>query len=514
VADIQLFDYVIVGSGPAGCVLSNRLSADPAVRVLLLEAGRSDTDFPASQICDLPSLFAMWGPESDWGYATEVEAGLNNRSMPIIQGRVLGGGATVNGRIHIRGNRKDYDNWNYLGNDGWSYTDLLPYFKKSEDYQGPTNDWNGKGGPVTIIDLPAPSPVSKAFVQSAVEVLGLVGPVPLNGPRQEDAAGFSQSSTTKDHKRCSMAVAYVHPIMGRKNFALQTGALATRVLLEGTKAVGVEYVQDGQVRQVRASREVILSAGPFNSPKLLMLSGIGPAAQLKAHGIPVVVDAPGVGENLQDHLLVRLGWSATKEQPAPFIISEANLFTHTKAGLEKASPELQCLFGPFVFPSPEYSGPGFTMVPSIEQASSVGTVTLRSSDPLAPPVIRPNYLSTEADMQILLHGIKLGRELVASNAFKGLVGRELLPGPNVQSEQDLRKYIRDTCITEWHPSCTCKMGLDRMAVVDPQLRVYGTTGLRVVDSSIMPRIVNANLQATIVMIGEKGADLVQSHPAV
>jgi choline dehydrogenase len=513
VPDNQKFDYVIVGSGPAGCVLFNRLSENPDVSVLLLEAGHDEREYPMEEKVGLQALFAMWGPNTDWGYATEVEAGLNYRSMPIIQGRVLGGGSSVNGRIHIRGNRKDYDYWNYLGCEGWSFKDLLPYFKKSEDYQGPDNEWNGKGGPVSIQDLGTPSPASQAFIASAVETLGLSGPLPLNGFRPDNACGFSQSATSKDWKRVDMARAYVHPAEKRPNTKVLTQAYATRVLTEGTRAVGVEYVKDGQLQAVRAEREVILAAGPFNSPKLLMLSGIGPSAHLKANDIPVVLDLPGVGENLQDHILVRMGWSALSEQPAPHMISEANLFTHTRKNTEMASEDLQCLFGPFVFPTPEYAGPGFTMVPSIEQASSVGTVRLRSKDPIAPPAIRPSFLSTEGDMQILLTGMKVGREIVAGNAFKGLVGRELYPGPDCNTEQAMRKYIRDTAITEWHPSCTCKMGLDAMSVVDPQLRVYGMTGLRVCDASIMPRIVNANLQATIIMIGEKGADLVKQYPA-
>jgi choline dehydrogenase len=511
VSEQRSFDYVIVGSGPAGCVLANRLSARPDLRVLLLEAGGSDLDYPQTQEVGLPALFDCWGPDTDWGFATEIEPNLNQRSMPILQGKVVGGGSSTNGRIHIRGNRKDYDHWNYLGNEGWGYDDLLPYFKKSEDYKGRSTPYQGTGGPVTVIDLPAPSPASEAFVQAAIDVLRLVGPVNLNEPRQENAAGFSQSTTTTDLKRCGAAQAYLHPILGRRaNLDLQVRAFVTRILFEGRRAVGVEYVQDGQVKQARAECEVMVCAGAFQSPKLLMLSGIGPARQLAAHGIPVRLDLPGVGQNLQDHLLVRMSWTSLRELPAPIIISEANLFTHTRAGLSAASPDLQCLFGPFVFPTPEYSGPGFTMVPSIERGASVGSVELRSGDPLAPPLIRPEYLSTEIDMQILLHGLALGRELVAASSFKGLVGRELLPGPDVQSEQDLRAYIRETSITEWHPSCSCRMGHDALAVVDPQLRVHGMEALRVVDSSVMPTIINANLQATIFMIGEKAADLVLS----
>ena len=504
----RAFDYIIIGSGAAGSVLASRLAANQDTTVLLLEAGGSDTEFVHTRSLDLGSLFALWGPETDWGYVTEPGPGMNDQPMPIIQGKLVGGGSSNNGRIYIRGNRRDYDNWEYLGNEGWSYEHVLPYFKKSEDFLGEPNEYHGVGGPMPVMPLPAPSPVSQALVQAAQDVLGCEGPVDLNGPRQENVAGFTQSTTTRNMERASTAVAYINPIREQQNFTLEIRAQATRVLIENGRAVGIEYAQNGQTHQARANKEVIVAAGAFGSPKLLMLSGIGPADHLRSLGIDVVSDLPGVGQNLQDHLLARMAWAATKEQPAPICISEANIFTYTRPGIESASPDIQFLFSPFLFPNPYYNGPGFTMVPGIEQPTSVGWVKLRSSDPFEHPVIQPNFLTTETDLEVLVWGIKRGRELIASRAFDDLRGQELLPGPDVKTDQDIRNYIRATAITEWHPSCTCKMGRDGLSVVDPQLRVYGVTGLRVIDSSIMPRIVNANLAATIIMIGEKGADLV------
>lgn len=504
----RTFEYVIVGSGTAGCVLANRLSADPNTRVLLLEAGDSDESFAQIQLLDLGSLFAAWGPSTDWGFVTENEPGLHGRQMPITQGRVFGGGSSVNGRITLRGNRRDYDHWNHLGNEGWSYRDVLPYFKKYEDYLGGESEYHGVDGPVTIQDQTAPSESSQALVAAAVEVFGAVGPVDLNGARQENAAGFVPHTTTRDMRRASMVVAYIRPIMDRPNFSVEIKATATRVLFEGNRAVGVEYLQNGQLRQVRANAEVIVSAGPFGSAKLLMLSGVGPSDHLRSHNIAVVADLPGVGQNLQDHLLGRMSWTVQKEQPAPIMIAESTFFTYTRPGIEAGSPNIQLLTSPFLFPEVAAAGPGFTIVPALQQAHSTGSVSLRSANPLDPPVLRLNYLTSERDLDDLVAGIKLGRELVSAQAFAGIRGRELQPGPDVKTDEEIKEYLRASCITEWHPSCTCKMGYDAMSVVDPQLRVRGTSGLRVIDASIMPKIVNANLMATVIMIGEKGADMV------
>lgn len=506
------FDYIVVGSGAGGSVVANRLSADPNTSVLLLEAGGPDTD-PAFHQVEVPALFGLWWgagqADRDWGFATEVEAGLNGRKMPILQGKVEGGSTSTHGRIFIRGNRRDFDHWNYLGNEGWSFSDVLPYFIKLEDYHGNVSELRGVGGPLTVIDLPKDrrTPAAEAFVDGAVE-LGFQGDWDFNGPQQEGGAGFTQSTTTDSLQRASAAVAYIQPILARSNFTLQTGAAATRILLEGNRAVGVEYLQGGRLRQARASAEVVISAGALNTPKLLLLSGIGPAKQLQAHDIAVTADLPGVGENFHDHLLARVCYATTTEQPVPIIISESSLFTSTRAGMGAASPDLQFFFGGFLFPDVPHSGPGFTLVPVVAQPRSVGSVRLRSKDPTEPPVINANYLASDTDRKVLLEGIDLGRELIHTHAFDGLRGAEIIPGTDVTTERDLSEYIRNTCITDWHPSCTCKMGRDPMAVVDPQLRVHGVDGLRIADGSIMPSIVSGNLQATIYMIGEKGADMI------
>jgi choline dehydrogenase len=505
------YDYIVIGSGIGGCVVANRLSANPDTRVLLLEAGPPDDD-PDIHNVALTSLFAVWSkPQFDWGLSTVEEPGLDGRKMQIIQGKVAGGGSSVHGRIFIRGHRRDFDHWNYLGNENWSFDDLLPYFKKSEDYLGPPSEFRGRGGPLPVMDLPEErrSAASKAFV-AGVSELGFESDWDFNGPKQEGGAGFIQSTTTPDFKRASAFTAYIDPIRQRPNLTVEFGAFATRLLMDGRRVVGLEYQQNGSLQQARAGGEVIVSMGPLNSPKLLLLSGIGAAEQLKQHDIPVLVNLPGVGENLQDHLNVRMCYESKIEQQIPMIICESSMFTFTRPGVPLASPDLQLFFGGFAFPGLGVDfNRGFAVVPVVCRPQSVGRVWLRSSDPTEQLNIQTNYLTCDYDMSVLLAGIKLGREIVQTKAFDEMRGRELIPGPEVgDDEQKLRKYTKDTCITDWHPSGTCKMGLDTMAVVDPRLRVYGVDGLRVVDASIMPSVVSGNLQATIFALAEKGADMI------
>jgi choline dehydrogenase len=514
------FDYVVIGSGIGGCVVANRLSADPSRRVLLLEAGLPDDDADIHNV-ELTSLFAAWSkPQFDWGFSTVDEPGLGGRRMPLFQGKVAGGGSSIHGRIFIRGHRRDFDHWNYMGNEKWAFSDVLPYFKKCENYMGPPSDYRGVGGPLPVMDLPEDrrSAASKAFVAGVAE-LGFQSNWDFNGPKQEGGAGFIQSTTTRDFKRASAFTSYIDPIKEqRPNLTIQYQALASRLLLEGKRAVGVEYRQNGSTQQVRATGEVIACAGPLNTPKLLMLSGIGPAEQLRQFSIPVVVNLPGVGENLQDHLNVRMCWSSKIEQKTPMIICESSMFGFTRNGVPNASPDLQLFFSAFAFSiSPtdnsyvvgEDFNRGFALVPVVCRPQSVGRVWLRSNNPMDSLNIQTNYLTCDYDMSVLLAGIKLGREIVQTRPFDEMRGKELIPGPDIGTDENkLRKYITDTCITDWHPSGTCKMGLDAKAVVDPRLRVYGIEGLRVVDASIMPSVVSGNLQASIFMIGEKASDMI------
>ncbi|AVQ71171.1 alcohol dehydrogenase [acceptor] [Microcystis aeruginosa NIES-2519] len=505
----KAFDYIIVGAGASGCVIANRLIENLDCHVLLLEAGDADNN-PTIHNTDIQSMTSLWSGTTDWGYSTEEEPYLNNRKISIAQGKVLGGGTSVNAMMYIRGNRRNYDHWNGLGNENWSYQDVLPYFKKSENYQGGSPEYRGSGGVLNVIDYANPSPVSQAFVAAAVE-LGYQGNGwDCNGQQQENGAFFYQSTRTKDNQRCSTAVAFITPILGNPNLTVETKALVTRILISANKAIGLEYLQEGKLHQVKAQSEIIISSGSFESPKLLMLSGIGPAEHLKAHHIPVIVDLPGVGQNLQDHLLLGVGYECKQEQPLPNLLSEAGLFTWTRSGITSASPDLQFFFGPVQFIEPEYrtDGPGFTFAPIVAQPQSRGTISLRSNNPQDLAVIQANYLQCETDINVFIRGIQLARELVDTSPFNEFRGRELAPGPSVTSSSDLSAYIRRVCSTVWHPVGTCKMGRDHLAVVNPQLQVYGIEGLRVADASIMPTITSGNTNAPVIMIGEKAADMI------
>jgi choline dehydrogenase len=506
------YDYIVIGAGSAGCVVANRLTENSETTVLLLEAGKPDTK-PEIQIpVECTNLL---GSEVDWGYFSEPEPYLNNRKIFCPRGKVLGGSSSINFMVYIRGNHHDYDHWQELGNPGWSYQDVLPYFKKSEHQQRGASEYHGVDGALSITDLISPAVTSQRFVEASV-AMGYNHNPDFNAMQQE-GAGLYQL-TIKDGKRHSAAAAFLLPILKRPNLTTITGALVTRLLFEGTRTIGVEYLHQDTLHQVRINQEVILSAGAFDSPKLLMLSGIGDSEHLQSLGISVVVDLPGVGQNLQDHPIVPVAHQSPQDlQPAPESngIAEAALFLHSESSPD-AAPDLNFFSCPVLFAPSTYTrvGSGFIGLVCLTHPQSLGSVSLHSSDPKDAPSILMNYLQSNSDVQKLVAGIKLIRKLFHTSAFDELRGEEVSPGADVQSDEALVAYIRESCTTLYHPVGTCKMGTDPMAVVDPELRVHGVEGLRVVDASIMPTLTTGNTNAPTIMIGEKAADLIKAAGSI
>lgn len=502
----QAWDYIVVGGGSAGCVVANRLSSDPARKVLLLEAGPADTD---SNIHNPLAVGKVIGSGLDWKYMTEKQPFLNGRQLMSNRGKVLGGSSSINIMIYIRGNRLDYDNWNFLGNDGWSYEDVLPLFKKSERHELGESRYHGGYGPLYVTNNHNPTEIASAFIGGAEE-LGYDGSNwDFNGERQEDGAGLYQYTITPEGKRCATSVAFLDPVRDRANLTILTNTHVTRVIVQNRAATGVEYLQNGSTQTALATGEVILCAGVYNSAQLLLLSGIGPAAHLTAVGIPVQVDLPGVGQNLHDHLVTATVFQMKQPVPNPATIAEAGLFVRTRAGVDKSSPDLQYHFQAGVL---DYSDPNSKLDPTkavfagvLVKPYSRGQMMLRSTNPLDPPVIDSRYLQTAAEMQTLIHSIELARELAHTPAMSKFFAAEIVPG---QIFPDVRQYIMNAVVTLWHPVGTCKMGLDAQSVVDPKLRVYGVDRLRVADASIMPVITSGNTNAACIMIGEKAANMI------
>lgn len=497
------FDYIVIGSGASGGLLVRRL-VEAGMRVLLLEAGEADTD---PRIPPPGDLVKLWGSEFDWKFPTEEQSGLGGRSIVINQGRVLGGGTSIHAMMYVRGNRRNFDTWSALGNDGWSYDEVLPYFRKVEDYEGGASDLRGVGGPVTVRDCPDPDSRSNAFQQAAVE-LGYDGPDwDYNGERQENGAGPLQFTIDGEGRRVSAASAFIAPVRDASNLTLFTGAEATRLLFEGGRASGVEFRRGGSVERARAEREVIVSAGAFLSPKLLLLSGIGPAAELEDLGLSVVADLPGVGRNLQDHLQLPIAFRSKIDAAMPELLTGNVLFVASSADSDTA-PDLQINFTPSV-PKPlspvlDFGGPAMIFLPILVQPRSVGEVRLRSADPADAPLIDPHYLEHDADVAALKAAVDLVRQLAATEAMAALNGGELFPG----TDAEIEGFVRSQATTLWHPAGTCRMGRDDDAVVDSALRVRGVEGLRVVDASVMPNVPSGNTQASCFMIAEKAAEMI------
>jgi choline dehydrogenase len=520
------YDYIIVGSGSAGSVLANRLSARPEIKVLLLEAGGSDDSFYVRMPAGIANLS---GPRFNWGYETAPQAAMKGRRMYWPRGRLIGGSSSVNAMVYMRGQPADYDHWRQLGNAGWSYDDVLPYFKKAERNERLHDSFHGADGPLNVAERPYTNPLSHAFVEAAQQA-GLPFNPDFNGALQLGCGLFQV--TQKNGRRWSAASAYLHPVAARENLTIVTKAQATRVLIENGRAVGVEYARGRRRHTARAAQEVVLAAGAINSPQLLLLSGIGPAEELRARGVSVVHDLPGVGKNLQDHLNVNIVQRAKRGSAldgknrglAPIGVALEYLFYGTGPGtsnvaeagafaisaLGAATPDIQYHFIPAQVVNharTPMDGDGVTVHACCLRPQSRGEIRLASTDPLQPPVMDPNYLAADYDLKVLIAGLRQGRDILAAQAFRPWLGEERLPGPAVQSNAELEDFIRATAETEYHPVGTCKMGSDPMAVVDEKLRVRGIERLRVIDASIMPAIVSGNTNAPVIMIAEKAAEM-------
>ena len=523
------FDYVVGGAGSAGCVLADRLTASGRYRVLLLEAGGHDRHVWIHIPLGYGKLFS--NSKVNWLYSSEPEAELNNRQIIQPRGKVLGGSSSINGLLYIRGQPADFDHWRQLGNSGWSFEDVLPYFRRAEDQARGEDALHGVGGPLAVSDVCEPHPLCEAFIAAAQQA-GFPRNDDFNGPTQEGAGYFQL--TARHGRRCSTAVGYLRQARRRPNLAVVSNALARRILFSGRRAAGVEYRCGDTTRVAHANAEVIVAGGAFNSPQLLQMSGLGPAALLESFGINVVADMPGVGADLQDHLQVRMQYRCTE----PITMNDVfHSWRHrAAAGLRyalfrkgllaigagyaggffrtsalAATPDVQVhfiIFSADTSGAALHSFPGFIASVCQLRPESRGFVRIKSADPEKPPAIQPRYLSSRTDRDTVVAGLKLLRRIMNQPAMRRYIAEERAPDPRCTSDAELLAFARANGTTVFHPTSTCRMGADATAVVDERLRVHGIERLRVVDGSIMPTVVSGNTNAAIVMIGEKGADMI------
>lgn len=525
------YDYIVIGAGAAGCVVANRLSANPNTSVLVLEAGGTAW----SPLLKIPAGFSkVMGTKVNWLFTTEPQQHMAGRKMFLPQGKVIGGSTSINAMLYIRGNRRDFDEWRDLGNRGWGFDDVLPYFKKHEDNQRLADEYHGSGGELAVSDQIQRNPMSDVFVRAAQQA-GIAYTADPNGAEQDGV--FYNQVTQRRARRESASTAFLDPIKNRKNLTVLANATVARILVRNGRAVGVEYTRKGQRHIANAASEVILSAGAINSPRLLLLSGIGDAQELAEVGVESVHHLPGVGKNLHDQLEVFIATEVTNPHtydgedrwhraavhalqyglyrtgPATATVSEAGAFIRSDETVR--SPDIQLHMQPaFVLWAEGTSkierlpGHGITILACNTRPKSRGDLRLTDADPNTPPAVNPNYLADPDDLRIAVEGFRWIRKLLSMPAFAEHIKVEKMPGADVETDEQIIRYIRKSAGTDYHPVGTCKMGHDDLAVVDDQLRVHGLSGLRVIDASIMPNIISGNTQAASYMIGEKGAAMI------